>query len=169
MILDIGPQPCYTQAMTSTWSTVRNDPDKAEKYRQYQREYRKARRAAGNPLPSELNRSSSQKQTTKVKNLSTGDKKQVQKDGRVRLQALDRLAVFSHYGMSCVRCGESDPVVLTIDHTDQDGHKHKPGNRKRRISGYQLYRWLVRNNFPDGYRTACANCQIRFYREFKLT
>lgn len=70
-----------------------------------------------------------------------------------------RKAVFAHYGNVCEHCGHSDPRALTIDHINRDGHKHKKpwGGR---YSGVALYRWLVVNDFPDGYQTLCANCQM---------
>ena len=95
-------------------------------------------------------------------------KAQYSQEYRKRRQVKDRKLVYDHYGLKCVRCGEPDPVVLTIDHIKQDGHGHKQGGCKNRMSGYVLYRWLVRNDFPEGYRVACANCQIRYYKEHMM-
>lgn len=74
--------------------------------------------------------------------------------------------VFNHYGNECSACGISDHDVLTIDHIAQDGNKHvsPAGSRYR---GVHLYRWLVNNNFPNGFRTLCYNCNIKAYKEHK--
>jgi hypothetical protein len=72
-------------------------------------------------------------------------------------------AVFDHYGRACTLCSENDPDVLTIDHTDQNGSDHKNSNGYR-YKGIHLYRWLVNNNFPDGFRTLCFNCNIKQYK-----
>ncbi|NBP56635.1 hypothetical protein EBU71_08910 [bacterium] len=141
----------------SYWRSIRDDPIKADKYRAYMREWKRTARAKQKllnpkpqkPVPSENQKKEQAKLRRKIK------------------QAENRDQVFGHYGRICCRCGESDLNVLTIDHTSQDGYNHKPGNRKRRISGYQLYDWLIKQGLPPGYRTACANCQIRFYREHR--
>lgn len=58
-------------------------------------------------------------------------------------------AVFDHYGAVCACCGEDEPAFLSIDHIDNDGAEH------RRTHGYRnnLYVWLRRNGFPEGFRT----------------
>jgi len=59
---------------------------------------------------------------------------------------------FQHYGTACFCCGETIREFLTMDHIYGGGSKHK---RERKCD---IYRWLVKHNFPDGYRTACFNC-----------
>lgn len=66
-----------------------------------------------------------------------------------------RELVFSHYGKECECCGESNYKFLTIDHINSDGHKTK-GLRHR--AGHGLHYWLVKNNFPPGFRLLCWNC-----------
>jgi hypothetical protein len=63
-----------------------------------------------------------------------------------------RKLVFDHYGWRCSCCGESESNFLTIDHIHNDGANHK----KERTN--TLYEWLVKNNFPEGFRTLCYNC-----------
>lgn len=66
--------------------------------------------------------------------------------------------VLSYYGngkCSCVRCGYMDIRALSIDHIDDSGHKHR---REGKIQN--IYRWLRKNNFPEGYQTLCMNCQF---------
>jgi len=66
---------------------------------------------------------------------------------------------YSHGRMSCELCGEDDLDVLTIDHKDGNGADHR-----RKINakgGDDVYLWLYRNKFPDGFRVLCRNCQRR--------
>jgi hypothetical protein len=71
--------------------------------------------------------------------------------------------VFNKYGMSCACCGESNIGFLTIDHINGGGAKQKKSGEIG-ANGGVLYRWLKRNNFPDGFRTLCWNCNSgRFF------
>lgn len=82
------------------------------------------------------------------------------KAGRKR----DRKKVFDHYGAVCCRCGFDDTRALTVDHENQRGNEHKSPSGKR-LTSYQLCRWLVANKFPEGFRVLCANCQFIVYHE----
>lgn len=69
---------------------------------------------------------------------------------RLKAQALN------HYGWSCVFCGESYELFLTIDHINDDGAVHR---RSEKIStGSKTYRWLEKQGYPDGFQVACFNC-----------
>jgi hypothetical protein len=63
-----------------------------------------------------------------------------------------REMVFSHYGKKCACCGETIYEFLTIDHINGDGNKH------RREIKTDIYRWLIKNNYPSGYQILCYNC-----------
>ncbi len=81
---------------------------------------------------------------------------------RVRRQRQNRIeaVVLAHYGngkLSCVKCGFNDIRVLSIDHIDGGGCKHKAQIDRQ---GYQLYKWLQEENYPIGYQTLCLNCQF---------
>jgi hypothetical protein len=80
----------------------------------------------------------------------------------IKRKVQDKEAVFHHYGNKCKKCGIGDPDVLTIDHTKQDGAEHR--RQMGSLSSHQIYRWLVRNNFPKGFRILCANCNIKTYK-----
>lgn len=70
---------------------------------------------------------------------------------------LIRLEVLIHYSgdpPKCQCCGENKLEFLSIDHIDGDGHLH----RKEDPSSGKLDRWLKRNNFPEGFRILCMNC-----------
>ena len=62
------------------------------------------------------------------------------------------------YGGSCVCCGETALMFLTIDHVNRDGkqHREKFGGRG---SSRQIYLELKRLGWPqDNYRLMCMNC-----------
>ena len=69
-----------------------------------------------------------------------------------------KLAAFEAYGgavCSCIPCGVTEELMLTIDHEKGNGAAHR-----RRIGGggYKLYLWLKRNKYPAGFRVLCFNC-----------
>ena len=63
--------------------------------------------------------------------------------------------VIDGYGGKCACCGETRREFLTIDHIDGSGREHK---REIGFSGLQFYRWLRRNNYPEGFQVLCFNC-----------
>lgn len=69
-----------------------------------------------------------------------------------------RLLVLIHYGGNppkCACCGESELDFLTVDHIYGGGSKIR---RETKMYGSSFYRWLIENNFPEGYRVLCCNC-----------
>ena len=71
----------------------------------------------------------------------------------------DRLKVetLTHYGngkLACVKCGFDDIRGLTLDHVQPIGQQTK------RVVGLNFYRILQLLNYPTGYQTLCANCQL---------
>jgi len=74
-----------------------------------------------------------------------------QRQGYYR-KTMDKLKsdVFNHYGNSCACCGETEPPFLTIDHEHGGGNQH--------LRAKALYVWLRQNNYPEGFRTLCMNC-----------
>ena len=66
--------------------------------------------------------------------------------------------VFNHYGNKCADCGESDSIVLSIDHLNGGGKKHRDGLGG---SGDVFYRWLKNNDYPEGFELVCRNCNWR--------
>lgn len=65
--------------------------------------------------------------------------------------------VFDYYGNCCACCEETEFAFLSIDHIGGWGKNHlKPdGNR---YGGQALYQWIVKNNFPKGFRILCGSC-----------
>lgn len=58
----------------------------------------------------------------------------------------------NHYGNKCEVCGSTKD--LQIDHINGIVVE----DRKR--TGVKFWRWLVKNNFPTGFRTLCCNCNL---------
>ena len=93
-------------------------------------------------------------------------------DYRERNRVLDkqrrkerRIKVIKHYGNECACCGEKELYFLSIDHVNEDGAKHRAeimgsAAKGRRIGSTIFYRWLERNNFPDGFQVLCHNCNM---------
>lgn len=69
----------------------------------------------------------------------------------------NREAALQHYGDKCICCGEDEPYFLAIDHTDGDGNAHR---KKIKKYGSGFFKWLVDNNFPDGFQILCHNCNM---------
>jgi hypothetical protein len=69
-----------------------------------------------------------------------------------------RLRVLSHYSgrpiPCCACCGETRYEFMTIDHIEGGGWQQQ----KRDGRGSAIYRWLVRNDFPQGFQVMCHNC-----------
>ena len=80
-----------------------------------------------------------------------------------------RLSVLSYYSggtLQCALCPESRLAALQVDHIYGGGKKHKA--QLGGADGTLFFRWLKQNNFPDGYRILCANCNIREYLKSRI-
>ncbi len=67
-----------------------------------------------------------------------------------------REQVFSHYGKKCKCCGEERIEFLSIDHVEGGGNQHR-----REVGNYiNLYRWIVKNDFPATIQILCFNCNL---------
>lgn len=64
--------------------------------------------------------------------------------------------VYDHYGNQCNCCGENNPLFLTLDHINNDGAEHKRQLKTR--DTYRIFRWVVKNNYPDNLQLLCSNC-----------
>ena len=72
-----------------------------------------------------------------------------------------RTLVLFHYGGNppkCFCCGENNTEFLCIDHINGNGNKHR--REIKSSGGSHFYRWLVRNNYPPGFRVLCHNCNM---------
>lgn len=70
-----------------------------------------------------------------------------------------KIAILTHYGkegrlMCCWKdCCVIDPDMLSLDHINDDG-----ADQKRR-HGNDVYGYVIRKNFPNGFQTLCFNHQ----------
>jgi len=62
-----------------------------------------------------------------------------------------KIKAFLHYGDACQCCGEKILAFLTIDHINNDGAEHRKTVKN-------IYDWLIQNNYPEGFRIRCRNC-----------
>ncbi len=70
-----------------------------------------------------------------------------------------KLDIISHYGGKCFCCGETRWEFLSIDHVKGNGNKHRReelGSFNK--AGFVMYRWLIKNKYPDGFQILCMNC-----------
>jgi len=64
------------------------------------------------------------------------------------------------YGGRCVKCGESDSIVLVIDHINDDGHSDRKINGHH--GGWSMYVKLKKAGWPkDRYQLLCHNCNSK--------
>ena len=72
--------------------------------------------------------------------------------------ATNRQKVIAHYSNNkneCACCGEKHFTFLCIDHINGGGGKH----RKELGHGNMCW-WIIKNNFPTGFRILCHNCNM---------
>jgi hypothetical protein len=68
-----------------------------------------------------------------------------------------RTKVFDHYGRVCACCGSTESP--TIDHINGGGTAHRLEVLGRgKVAGWVFYRWLVENDFPEGFQVLCFPC-----------
>lgn len=63
--------------------------------------------------------------------------------------------VIEHYGGKCECCGETNFLFLTIDHIKRNGKEER---RKLGSNNLSIYRKIILENYPEGYRVLCYNC-----------
>lgn len=69
--------------------------------------------------------------------------------------------IFAVYGTKCACCGEDHPLLLNIDHINNDGAAHRRSLKSnKRLGGQAIYRWLKNNNYPPGFQVLCWNCNM---------
>jgi len=82
----------------------------------------------------------------------------------LKRRILLRIEALKKYGGEnpvCHCCGEEKYEFLILDHMNDDG------NQQRKQSGggsTSLYNWLKKNNWPEGLKVSCHNCNLA--REF---
>lgn len=86
--------------------------------------------------------------------------KAYQKKQNEKLKA-QTMSNYSKGQPECARCGITDIDVLTIDHINGGGNKHRKQLGFGNGCGLAFYRWLRQNSFPEGYQVLCFNCNMK--------
>ena len=75
--------------------------------------------------------------------------------------------VIEHYSSRTMRCAcencyyhinDCPMEFLSIDHINGGGNAHRRQLKTR--NGWAFYLWLIKNNFPEGFRVLCFNCNL---------
>ena len=137
-------------AQTREWQRRRrNDPIERERDREHTRSYYPTLTAEARLKHAETTRAWKQSHRERVNELNRAERY------RTRKRVLD------FYGDSrCACCGETTEQFLAIDHIDGNGNEHR--RSIGRTAGMNFYRWLVKQDFPPGYRVLCHNCNWAF-------
>ncbi len=72
-----------------------------------------------------------------------------------------RILVLIHYSegkLECKCCGEKNIEFLQLDHKNGDGAEHR--KKLGGCRGSSMYRWVIRNNYPNMFRVLCVNCNF---------
>lgn len=59
--------------------------------------------------------------------------------------------------IACACCAETCHEFLVLDHVEGSGEKHRKLIKRR---GDSFYRWIIKQNFPAGFRVLCNNCNM---------
>ncbi len=71
-----------------------------------------------------------------------------------------RKLVLGHYSNGqpkCACCTETQYEFLCLDHVNGGG---KAQRRTIGLSGRSVYAWVVKNQYPEGFRVLCYNCNF---------
>jgi len=95
------------------------------------------------------------------------NKEKMKAQKRASDKRLKNLVFEAYGGYECTCCGETEETMLTIDHIDENGaaHRREVSNNtaKYRITA-DIYRWLKKNGFPEGFQVLCYNCNVSKHR-----
>lgn len=70
-----------------------------------------------------------------------------------------REQILEHYGNGvphCNCCGEFEVKFLVIDHVLGNGNEE----RKKKITGYNLWKKIIKESYPNSYQVLCYNCNM---------
>jgi hypothetical protein len=84
-------------------------------------------------------------------------------------ESLKKLVIehYSNKTNTCAECSCSDIRVLTIDHKDGGGGKHRKALGI--IGGVHFYKWLRDQKFPNAFRVLCFSCNLCSYLQNRRT
>ena len=110
-----------------------------------QAEYRRKRRAEGKDIDLRA------RKTGRKINPDPKPAAQQRKDFREQCKT----EAFSQYGGKCYCCGETERLLLGLDHIAGNGNIHR-----KEIKHERLCVWARRNNWPPIFRVACHSCNL---------
>lgn len=76
----------------------------------------------------------------------------------VNRRRMGALFFYSKGKLECACCGENHVEFLVIDHINGGGIKHRKSISPKSQGGQKIYSWLKQNNYPNGFRVLCQNC-----------
>jgi hypothetical protein len=83
---------------------------------------------------------------------------------------LDVLNNYSNGDIKCTHCRFNDIRALQLDHIYNNGAEERREQfGDRTCAGTNFYRWIRKQNYPEGYQVLCANCNIIKLREHEKT
>lgn len=100
------------------------------------------------------------KNRARRRSLKGRDPKIYNQKRRAERQKIKRRVFEAYGGCKCSCCGETHMEFLSMDHINNDGADHREALTGSRNNGSTLYGWLIRNNFPAGFRVLCFNCNF---------
>jgi len=78
---------------------------------------------------------------------------------RYKKLRLSVLIGYSENPPKCACCGEKEINFLSLDHINGGGIKHRKQFNNQVTA---MYRWIIKNNFPKGFRILCMNCNASY-------
>jgi hypothetical protein len=75
---------------------------------------------------------------------------------QIIIQSRLRLEVLAAYGAACVRCGQDNHRVLTIEHNEGGGKRDLAESK----SLWTILRRIKAEGYPDCYTVLCRNCNM---------
>lgn len=68
----------------------------------------------------------------------------------------DKIKVINNYGNKCLECNEYRIERLSVNTINEKG----ACSGRLLLSGYKLYRWIIKNNYPSNlnFQILCFNC-----------
>ena len=76
--------------------------------------------------------------------------------------AMQHESIMAYGGYKCNWCGIDEPLVLALDHVNNDGKEHREKIKSK--GGAKLYKWLRDHGYPEGFQVLCMNCNHAKYR-----
>lgn len=101
-----------------------------------------------------------ERERTRRADLKARDPNDYNMKRRADRQRIKRRVFEAYGGCKCACCGETHMEFLSIDHIDGKGAEHRRMLTGSRSNGSTVYGWLIRNNFPSGFRVLCFNCNF---------